>query len=124
MGKMFQARGRKMNGRIDDDMLERLISYEGYVEKLFAQAAHRRWLEMNADVVQDYEKLKTLKKRISSLVDLAFFRYGIENGLMKIGKNELGSDLNEDLETLATQLLRVDWDPSCPKNAESFAKVV
>lgn len=113
-----------MSGKIDDDMLKRLVSYEGYVEKLFVQAAHRRWLEMNADVVQDYEKLKTLKKHISSLVDLAFFRYGIENGLMKAGKTNLGSDLNEDLETLALQLQRVDWDPACPKAAEPFVKVV
>lgn len=51
-----------MNSRIDDDMLKRLVSYEGYVEKLFCQAAHRRWLEMKSDVVQDYEKLKALKK--------------------------------------------------------------
>lgn len=113
-----------MGRMIDDNMLDRLVSYEGYVEKLFAKAAHRRWLEMNADVVQDYEKLKTLKKHISSLVDLAFFRYGIENGLMRVDKMTMVPDLNEDLETLADQLQKVEWDSSCPSAAQGFALVV
>lgn len=113
-----------MNSRIDDDMLKRLVSYEGYVEKLFSQAAHRRWLEMKSDVVQDYEKLKALKKNISSLVDLAFFRYGVEHGLMKINRMNMVSDLNEDLETLAAQLQKVDWDPCRPATNQNFALVI
>lgn len=113
-----------MNSRIDDDMLKRLVSYEGYVEKLFCQAAHSRWLEMNSDAVQDYEKLKALKKNISSLVDLAFFRYGVEHGLMKMDSRNMVSDLNDDLETLAEQLQKVEWDPCCPSTDQDFALVV
>lgn len=99
-----------MNGRINDELLERLVSYEGYVEHLFSQAAQRLWLEMQPDAVRDYEKLKALKKHISALVDFAFCRFGVEHGLMRIKEAGMPSELNEDLETLAVQLQKVEWD--------------
>ncbi len=77
-----KTRDREMNVRIDDDMLGRLVSYEVHVKKRFARVAQSRWLDFNVDAEQDYEKLKELKSRITSLVDLAFCRYGVEKGLM------------------------------------------
>lgn len=102
-----------MNSRIDDEMLERLVAYEGYVENLFARAARRRWLEMNIDVEKDYERLKEFKKQISSLVDRAFCRYGVARGLMKIDRTNLVSELDDDLEALAGQLQKAQWNGSC-----------
>jgi hypothetical protein len=102
-----------MSSRINDDILERLVAYEKYVGKLFAGAARRRWLEVSADAVQDYERLKTLKNEIASIVDLAFFRYGVERGLMKIDKKIPESTLDEDLDVLAAQLQSSKWNDSC-----------
>lgn len=112
-----------MNSRIDDDMLERLVAYEGYVENLFARAARRRWLEMNVEVVKDYERLKVLKKQISSIVDLAFCRYGVARGLMKIDRANLVSDLDEDLEALAGQLEKAHWNAPRPEADKNFARI-
>lgn len=98
-----------MDSRIDDEMLGRLVAHEGYVESLFAQAARRRWLDMNVDVATDYEQLKILKKQISYLVDRAFCRYGVAKGVMRLDRANLGADLDEDLEALAAQLQKMQW---------------
>lgn len=114
-----KMRDRGMNVRIDDDLLGRLVSYEVHVKKRFARVAQSRWLDFNVDAEQDYEKLKELKSRITSLVDLAFCRYGVEKGLMKAGRDSTVSDLDDDLESLAGQLKRTsmkDLSPSKDKN--------
>jgi hypothetical protein len=116
------ARGHKMNSRINDDILERLVAYEKYVGKLFARAARKRWLEINSEAVEDYERLKALKAEIASIVDLAFIRYGVEQGLMRDDRNAPMSGLDEDLEALAAQLSSSQWVDSC-RSADRLALV-
>ena len=99
-----------MNVKIDGEMLQRFVLYEKYVEKQLVQAARRHWFEINLEMEDQYEKLKEHKKRISSLVDLAFLYFGEQNGIMKTnGKNKIAG-LEEDFEILALQLR---YDKNC-----------
>jgi hypothetical protein len=91
---------------MDDDTLGRLVAYEKYVKLCFAQAAGRRWLGTNAAALQEYEQIKEFKNYISALVDLAFDRYGMENGLTKAASTRQDAALNKDLESLVVQLRR------------------
>ena len=119
-----KTRDREMNVRIDDDMLGRLVSYEVHVKKRFARVAQSRWLDFNVDAEQDYEKLKELKSRITSLVDLAFCRYGVEKGLMKADRGIVASDLDDDLESLAGQLKKTSIKDLCPSKDKNIALVI
>jgi hypothetical protein len=119
-----KMRERGMKVRIDDDMLGRLVSYEVHVKKRFARVAQSRWLDFNVDAERDYEKLKELKSRITSLVDLAFCKYGVEKGLMKAGRDSSASDLDDDLESLAGQLKRTSMKDLCPSKDKNIALVI
>lgn len=113
-----------MNVRIDDDLLERLVSYEVHVNRHFAQVAQSRWLDLNVDTEQGYKKLKELKSHISSLVDLAFRRYGVEKGLMKADRESFASDLDDDLESLAGELNKASWNPLSLSKDRNLSLVV
>lgn len=104
-----RSKTRRVSFEIDEHMLDRLVSYEAYVESHFAQLAKRRCLERNADIIQEYEQLTNFKSYISSLVDLAFDRYGVENDLIKNDRENPTSSLNKDLEALVEQLQRTVW---------------
>ncbi|MGE4544788.1 MAG: hypothetical protein AB7D06_11840 [Pedobacter sp.] len=93
---------------IDDEMLERFVLYEHYIYELFEQASHSRWFGMSANVVQEYERVKLLRKHVSILVDMAFTIYGIKNKFMKDRYNNLIKDFLDDFEALAYQLMKID----------------
>jgi hypothetical protein len=65
-----------------------------------------------------------LKSRITSLVDLAFCKYGVEKGLMKAGRDSSASDLDDDLESLAGQLKRTSMKDLCPSKDKNIALVI
>ena len=90
-------------------MLDRLVSYEAYVESHFTQLSRKRRLEETSDMDQEYEQLKEFKSYISSLVDLAFFKYGVQGGVMKNNNGNPALSLGKDLETLVEKLQSTVW---------------
>lgn len=104
-----RTKTRRMSFEIDEHMLDRLVSYEAYVESHFAQLAGRRCLEGNPDIAQEYEQLKDFKSYISSLVDQAFYTYGVESGLMKNDSGQPTPALGKDLEALVEKLQSTVW---------------
>lgn len=100
---------RRMSFGIDEHMLDRLVSYEAYVDSHFAHLARRRCLEGNSDIAQEYEQLKDFKGYISSLVDLAFYQYGVQGGLMKNDSRQPAPALDKDLEALVEKLQSTVW---------------
>lgn len=93
-----------MTAVMNDDILGRLVAYEKYVNQCFAQVASRRWRTVNALAIQEYERMKAFKSYLSEIVDLAFDRYGLENGLTKAASNKQNLELLKDLESLIGQL--------------------
>ncbi len=116
--------GKAMKTVIHDEMLGRLVSYEKYVKHCFTQLSRRRRLEVSADVMCEYEELKKFTIYISTLVDLAFNRYGIENGLMKGSLSGQDLALNKDLETLVAQLFQISPETCSPLRERTFALAV
>lgn len=104
-----RTKTRRMSFEIDEHMLDRLVSYEAYVESHFAQLARRRCLEGSPDIAQEYEQLKDFKSYISSLVDLAFYKYGVQGGLMKNDSGQPAPALGKDLEALVEKLQITVW---------------
>lgn len=108
---------------MDDEILGRLVAYEKHVKQCFARAASRRWRTMNTRAIQEYEQLKELKNYISALVDLAFDRYGIENGLTRAASNKPDMALNNGLESLVEQLHWPSPEHYFPSPKRQFALV-
>jgi hypothetical protein len=104
-----RAKTRRASFGIDEHMLDRLVSYEAYVESHFGQLAKRRCLEKNPDIAQEYEQLKDFKSYISSLVDLAFYKYGVQSGLMKNDSGKPIPALGKDLDALVEKLQSTVW---------------
>lgn len=113
-----------MKTLMDGDMLDRLVSYEKYVKHCFAQIAKRRWVEPGAGVLEEYEQAKEFKRYVSAMVDLAFYRYGIETGLMKRSVLQYDLALNRDLESLVHQFQRVSKGIRSTSQERKFALVV
>ncbi len=109
---------------INDDMLDRLVSYEKYVKQCFAKLARRRWVEPGVGVLEEYEQAKEFNTYLSAIVDLAFYRYGIEVGLMKRTVLHQDLALNQDLDSLLGQLLWVSRDFRSSSQERKFALVV
>lgn len=109
---------------LNDDMLDRLVSYEKYVKQCFAKIARRRWVEPDAEVVEEYEQAKEFKSYVSAIVDLAFYQYGIETGLMKGSSLQQDLALSKDLESLVDQLHWVSRGFHSPSQERKFALVV
>ncbi len=105
----LRVKAKRASIAIDEHMLDRLVSYEAYVESHFAQLAGRRCLEGNPDIAQEYEQLKDFKIYISSLVDLAFYQYGAQSGLMKNNSGKHIPALGKDLDALVEKLQNTVW---------------
>lgn len=113
-----------MNSIIDDDMLDRLVSYEKYVTQYFVRIARRRWVDVSVEAMEEYEQAKKFKSYISTMVDLAFRRYGIETGLMKSPSLHLDPALGKDLESLVAQLRSASQRFHPPLRQRQFSLVV
>ncbi len=105
----LRVKAKRTTLAIDEHMLDRLVSYETYVEIHFAQLAGRHRLEGSPDIAQEYEQLKDFKNYISSLVDLAFYRYGAQSGLMKSNSGKHIPALGKDLDALVEKLQSTVW---------------
>jgi hypothetical protein len=98
------GKNRVMFVCIDEETLNRLVIYESRVKKKYSLAARRRLMHMDYDAIRDYEKIKEMTDRISSLVDFAFRLYGVQNGFMKPAEEVWDPRCCADLEELADQL--------------------
>lgn len=112
-----------MRAVMNDDILGRLVVYEKYVNQCFAQTASRRWRTVNAFAIQEYERLKAFKSYLSEMVDLAFDRYGLENGLTKAPSIKEDLELHKDLESLVAQLNWTANKNHSPSPKRQFALV-
>lgn len=89
---------------IDDETLDHLVIYESRVKRKYSLAARRRWLRMDYAAIREYEKIKEITDRVSSLVDFAFRLYGVKNGFMKPDEEVWDPKFCAALEELAGEL--------------------